>query len=153
MPPSSVEARQFISVLSLRQAAGPRYSLHCLIVQVSPVIQKSQAADGEPLLTARHRLSGQPFDHRKDHMRVHPGLLDLACDYDDDVCRRFVILTIALRDQNRTYPKLFTPDNIRLSSQIRKVYVSPPYSEAGRLHMGTLFLPSRHRLSASSLSL
>ena len=153
MPPSSVEARQFISVLSLRQAAGPRYSLHCFIIQVSPVLQEPQAADGEPLLAARHRLSGQPLYHRKYHMRVHPGLLDLARDYDDDVCRRPVILTIALRDQNRTYPKLFAPDNIRLGPKVRKVYVSPPYSEAGRLHMGPLFLPSRHRLSASSLSL
>ena len=153
MPPSFIEARQFLSVLSLRLVAGPRYSLHCLIIQMSPVLQEPQAAYGEPLLAARHRLSGQTLYHRKYHMGIHPDLLDLARDYDDDVCRRSVILTIALRDQNRTHPKLFTPDNIRLSPQVREVYVSPSYPETGRLYIGPLFLPPRHRLSASSLSL
>ena len=86
-------------------------------------------------------------------MGVHPGLLDLARDYDDDVCRRSVVLTIALRDQNRTHPELFTSDNIRLGPKVCNKYVSPPYLKAGRLHMGPLVLPSRHRLSASSLSL
>ena len=153
MPPSFIEARQFLSVLSLRLVAGPRYSLHCLIVQVASVLYKPRAAYGKALLAARHRLPAQTFHLRKYHMRVHPGFLDLTGNYDDNKCRRLGVLPIALRDQNRTYPKLFASDNILLSSKIRKENVSPPYSEAGRLHMGTLFLPSRHRLSASSLSL
>ena len=153
MPPSSVEARQFISVLSLRQAAGPRYSLHCFIIQVASVLDKPQAADSEPLLAARHRLPGQTFHLRKYHMRVHSGFLDLTCNYDDYKCRRLGILPITLRDQNRTHPKLFASYNIRLGPQVRKKNVSPPYFEAGRLYMSPLVLLSRHILSASFLSL